>query len=465
MPPAVSVPLHLDRFAGPSLAAQVAAQIRDLIGAHVLRAGDKLPSTRALAADVHASRGVFEVAYDQLLAEGWLSTRHGAGTFVATHPGAAPRSRSVPPPVADAAASPSAARHTERRLLQLDTGTPWIDPRYRAWWRRAWRDVADADPPTSYPEAAGLPELRAAIAAYVGRTRGIVTRPEQVMVTGGTTDGFNHLIASLEAGSIAVEDPGYRAAAATVNASRHRLHDIPVDSHGADLLAYPIPADLRAVYVTPAHQHPTGATMSAGRRVELVQACQSRGVLIVEDDYDSHFRYDVAPLPALRSLDERLVIHLGTASKIVMPGLRLGWLIGPEDMIAELSARREATHDLAAWPTQRAFLTMLREGYVDRLVRSARRVYAARSEHLRTILAPFGQVTTPVAGMYLSLSLPAEQCESVRRRAAEEGIEVPLLRDYTRSHPRQGLVIGFGGVIDAEFAHAADVLTNALRLS
>ncbi len=249
-----------------------------------------------------------------------------------------------------------------RPSLRLDTGTPWIDPRHRVWWARAWRDVADAAPPTAYPEARGLPELRTAIAGYAARTRGIACAPEQVMITSGTTEGLRHLLGVLSSGTVAVEDPGYRAAAATVTASAHRRHDIPVDEQGADLAARPVPDDLRAVYLTPAHQHPTGATMSAQRRIDLLAVCRSRGALVVEDDYDSHFRYDVAPLPALASLGGESVVHLGTASKMVMPGLRLGWVIASEDLVAQMAARREATHDLTPWPVQRAFLGMLRDG-------------------------------------------------------------------------------------------------------
>lgn len=303
--------LSLDR--GKPLAIQISTQIRDLITGGTLATGDRLPSTRAVAADVGVSRGVLEVAYDQLLAEGWLSARTGAGTYVATtapHP-ARPPARS--------SARCSVVASPDRPPIRLDTGTPWIDHRHRASWARAWRDVADATPPTAYPQPCGLPELRTAIAGYAARTRGITCTPGLVMITNGTTDGLRHLLGVLPPGIVAVEDPGYRAAAATVTASAHRRHDIPVDEHGADLTARPVPDDLRAVYVTPAHQHPTGATMSAQRRVDLLAVCRSRGALVMEDDYDSHFRYDVAPLPAMASLGGESVVHLGTASKVVMP--------------------------------------------------------------------------------------------------------------------------------------------------
>lgn len=450
----VDLPLSLDR--DKPLATQIATQIRELLSGGALATGDRLPSTRAVAADVGVSRGVLEVAYDQLLAEGWLSARTGSGTFVAT---TAPRPAHHP-------ARSSARRPIEslpaRPPIRLDTGTPWIDPRHRVWWARAWRAVADATPPTAYPEPHGLPELRTAIADYAARTRGITCTPDQVMVTNGTTDGLRHLLGVLPPGTVAVEDPGYRAAATTVTASRHRRHDIPVDEQGANLAAHPVPHDLRAAYVTPAHQHPTGATMSAQRRVDLLAVCRPHGALVLEDDYDSHFRYDVAPLPALASLDQDAVVHLGTASKVVMPGLRLGWVIASVSLLGQMAARRAATHDLTPWPVQHAFLHMLRDGYVDRLVRSARMVYAARGRRVASALAPFGQVTTPVAGMYLTVTLPEEQAVRVQDRAARDGVDVPLLSWYARTHPRSGLIIGFGGITDGELSHALDVLRLAL---
>lgn len=241
----VDLPLSLDR--GKPLATQFSTQIRALITGGVLATGDRLPSTRGVAADVGVSRGVLEVAYDQLLAEGWLSARTGAGTFVATTAPHPTSRRARPNARTSVEVSPA------RPPIRLDTGTPWIDDRYRGSWARAWRDVADATPPTAYPPAHGLPDLCTEIAGYAARTRGIACAPDQVMVTNGTTDGLRHLLGVLPSGSVAVEDPGYRAAAATtVTASAHRRHDIPVDEHGADLAARPVPEDLRALYVTPA---------------------------------------------------------------------------------------------------------------------------------------------------------------------------------------------------------------------
>lgn len=447
------LPLVVRRDAGTPLPAQVATQVRELIARATLPGGTRLPSSRALAADLGVSRAVAEQAYEQLLAEGWLEARRGAGTFVAAvSPTGRPHPRPAPRP-----AAPTAP------VIRLGTGMPWVDPRQQAGWRRAWRDVAHAEPPTGYPDPAGLPEVRTAIAAYVARTRGLDCGPDEVLVTLGTGDGLRHLLPSLRPGTIAFEDPGYRSAVAACELAGRQVRDLPVDAEGASVAALgAMPDDVRAVYVTPAHQHPTGVTMSAGRRLALLEEARRRDALVVEDDYDSEFRYDVAPLPALASLDPERVVHLGTASKSVSPGLRLGWLVATADLVTELAERRDRAHDVPSWPVQRAWLSMLRDGHVDKLVRSARRVYAARARLVVDALAPYGPIGQPVAGMYLTLGLLGEVADAVCRDCLAAGIEVPSLALMTRSSDRTGLVVGFGGVTDAGLARALDVLTTAL---
>ena len=199
-----TLPVTLDRTSPTPLGLQLAAGVRDQVLAGTLRRGDRLPSSRALAADLGVSRSVAEQAYDQLLAEGWLEARRGSGTYVASGglapvPTTAPRTGPEP-----------------RSLVRLDTGTPWIDPRHAAGWRRAWRDVSAATPPRGYDDPRGLPELREALAEHLARTRGLRCSPEEIVVTDGTTDGLRHLLGAVPPGAVAIEDPGYRAAVETV---------------------------------------------------------------------------------------------------------------------------------------------------------------------------------------------------------------------------------------------------------
>jgi GntR family transcriptional regulator / MocR family aminotransferase len=430
------VPVTLDRASGVPLARQLAGAVRDQVVTGTLPIGQRLPSTRALASDLAVSRGVTEQAYDQLAAEGWLESRHGSGTYVAA--GAAPRRRH----------RPSRPRPGGSDLLRLDTGTPWIDPRHRAAWRRAWRDVSVATPPAAYDDPAGLPELRVELAGHLARTRGLTCEPDEILVTTGTIGGLNQVLASLPPGPVAHEDPGYRAAAEAIRAGGREIRDVPATEPVTDL------DGCAAAYVTPAHQHPLGPVMSGADRLALLDAAHRAGAVVIEDDYDSEFRYDVAPVPALAALDRDVVAYLGTTSKTVAPSMRLGWLVAPPTLHRAILERREITHDTGAWPVQRAFVSLLRDGYVDQVVRSARRTYAARAERVVAALSGVAEPIQPVAGMYVTVPMPQSTAVRVARSARTSGFEVPLLRDYCRTADLTGIIIGFGGCTDDELDRA-----------
>ena len=202
--------------------------------------------------------------------------------------------------------------------------------------------------------------------------------------------------------------------------------------------------------------------MSARDRLVLLAAARESGVVVVEDDYDSEFRYDVAPIPALATLDRARVAYLGTAAKSVAPSLRLGWLVAPRALTEEISRRREVTHDAAPWPTQRALFVLLRDGYVDRVVRTARRVYAERAPRVAAALAPYAEPAGPAAGMYSTWLLPHDQAVRARDTAAAAGFAVNLLADYCRTSRLAGLVVGFGGVSDDELDRALGAITAGL---
>ncbi|ABL82968.1 MULTISPECIES: PLP-dependent aminotransferase family protein [unclassified Nocardioides] len=439
-----TLPLRLDRDAPGPLGVQLSGRIRDLVLAGTLARGDRLPSTRALAAELGVSRAVTEQAYEQLLAEGWLTARRGAGTFVA----ADGSGRAGVPP------RPTPARPGQ--LVRLDAGTPWIDPRHAAGWRRAWREVSTARPPRGYDDPRGLPELRAALADRLARTRGLVVHPDEVAVVNGTTDGLRHLLTASPPGPVALEDPGYRAAVETVRGLGRAVRDLPALAPVTDLTG------VAAAYVTPAHQHPLGRVLPGPERVALLAAADAAGTLVVEDDYDSEFRYDVAPVPALASLDRNRVAYLGTAAKSVAPTLRLGWLVAPPELGERVQARRVVTHEGAPWPVQRAYLALLRDGYVDQVVRTARRVYAERAPRVAAALAPYAELAGPLAGMYSTWLLPAGDAVRARDAARGAGFEVNLLADYCRSATLTGLVVGFGGVTDEELDRALSALVSAL---
>ncbi|MGH3350331.1 MAG: PLP-dependent aminotransferase family protein [Nocardioides sp.] len=452
------LPVTLDRNRGEPLPAQLAAQIRALVLAGTLGTGDRLPSSRALAADLGVSRAVTEHAFDQLTAEGWLEARRGSGTYVAaahtsgaTVPEATSRSTRVTSP-RFARSLPRSARVTSR----LDTGTPFFDPRLEPGWRRAWREVSATTPPRGYDDPRGLPELREALAARLGRSRGLDVRSDEIIVTAGTTDGLRALLPELRRGPVAVEDPGYRAAAESVRIFGREVIDLPAVETVCDL------GDAVAAYVTPAHQHPLGRVMPAADRLALIDAARRAEAVVIEDDYDSEFRYDVAPVPAMATLDRDRVAYLGTAAKSVVPTLRLGWLVAPPDLHERVLSRRTITHSGAAWPSQRALLTLLRDGWLDRAVRSARRVYAERAPRVAEAMSPYATLAGPLAGMYSTWLLPEPAAVRARDAARTAGFEINLLSDYARASGLTGLVIGFGGVSDAELDAALAAVTAAL---
>ena len=325
----VELAVAADRHAELPLTEQIAAQLREVLTGGRLAAGERLPSTRALAAALGVSRTVVTAAYTQLFAEGWLEGRHGSGTYVAPGAvaplgaGAAPAQSVraggpalVPAAPATLAARPRAAGPQPDPVppVNLRPGIPWqagIDP---AAWRRAWRH-AGTEPVSAQPDPRGRPALREALTGYLRRGRGVCVTADQILATRGVSAGLGLVTAALlrPGDRVGVEEPGYQAARAVFASRGAQLVPCRVDGDG--LVVDELPGDLRLVYTTPAHQYPLGGRLPVPRRQALAAWARSTGALIVEDDYDGEFRYDVAPLPTLFGLDPDVVIYLGTTSK------------------------------------------------------------------------------------------------------------------------------------------------------
>ncbi|UPK73273.1 PLP-dependent aminotransferase family protein [Nocardioidaceae bacterium SCSIO 66511] len=449
--------LRVDRGASTRLPEQLAAQIRSRIRDGALGAGARLPSTRAIATAVGVSRAVATAAYDQLVAEGWLESRTGAGTYVCRV--------DVPAVRTDDEASP--VQPPPAPAVDLRPGEPWTPDVASAAWRRAWREVAHSPPPATYPDPRGLPELRRTVAEHVTRTRGLPCTPDRVMITSGTTHGLTLLLHAMRrtGAAIAVEDPGYRAAARAATASGWTVWDAPVDDAGLDPATLTdAPAQVAAVYATPAHQYPLGVLMPIDRRLALLSWARERDAVVIEDDYDSEFRYDVAPLPTLADLDPQRVVYLGTVSKTIGAGVRMGWLVADPSVIELLAGEREALHDFPSWPIQRALLSLLRDGEWDRLVRAARRRYAQRDRFIEERLAPFGRLSGVGAGMHTTLLLDADVAKEVAADVERSGVAVVTLAESARGRTDlDGLVIGYGNVADDQVEFAIDEIAASLR--
>ncbi|WP_433506783.1 PLP-dependent aminotransferase family protein [Pseudonocardia halophobica] len=443
-------PLHLDRAGSEPLAAQLADALRAAAAGGALRAGDRLPSTRELAAVLRVSRTVTAAAYDQLLAEGWVEGRVGAGTFVTAVPAAGP----APGP------EPRREAADERLRIELRPGTPCTEVLDRAAWRRAWRAAADPEPDL-LPRYAGLPGFRAAVGEHLLRHRGLVARPDEVLATGGSTGAIAELARVLPEGArVAVEEPGYRRAADALAAAGLEVVGVPVDAEG--LRVEDLPAGLAAVYCTPAHQFPVGGRMPAARRIALVERARAEGLLVIEDDYDGELRYDVAPLPLLAALGPDVVAHVGTASKILTPTLGVGWLVAPPAVRAAVAERRERTGSRPAPAGQRVFAAFATSGDLARHLRRLRRELGERRRLLVEALAGV-PLRGDRAGAHVLVPLPdAATARAVQAAAAERGVGLEVLERYAGAEAAGGIVIGYAGSPRAEFTAALPVLAAVL---
>ena len=484
---AIELPVTADRAAAEPLSGQISGQLRAAIASGRLRAGERLPASRSLAASLGVSRTVITAAYAQLYAEGWLDGRHGSGTFVADgvpdhtvaagpvpagHAAAAPRpgDAAAPPPsrfsetpsVTADSGRPLASAVMPEGVIDLSPGMPWaagIDP---AAWRRAWR-AAGAAAPAGQAGPLGLPALRAGLAAQLRRHRGLLCGPDQILITSGVASGLRLVATALlrPGDVVAVEEPGYEKARAIFTACGARVVPCRADEDGLVISA--LPAGARLVYTTAAHEYPLGGRLPVSRRQALIETARSAGALIVEDDYDSEFRYDVAPLPALAGLAPDLVIHLGTTAKTLTPALGVGWLAARRDLVTALATAGAAAAERTCEPAQHALAALLASGDLDRHVRRMSREYARRRA---AIVAALGGLPAPArllggtAGLHVVLELPPGSAAPVAAAAAARGIRVDTLDHYFAGPPAvEGLVLGYGGVT----LRQAETACRALR--
>jgi GntR family transcriptional regulator/MocR family aminotransferase len=487
------LPVVVDRAAATPLAVQISAQLEAAVTGSVLCAGDRLPSSRDLAATLGVSRTVVTNAYARLFAEGWLEGRHGSGTYVADvtppqAPANEPHRASIAPLAAasepDERAAPSSAPGP-RGLIDLQPGISWAEGIEPAAWRRAWRQ-AGAHLPSRWPDPHGLSELREEIAAYLRRSRGLAVSPAHVLVTQGVSNGLALVAdALLTPGDKAgVEEPGYPTGREVLRRAGARVVPCRVDAHG--ILPEELPGDLKLLYTTPAHQYPLGGRLPVSRRQALIAWARATGALVVEDDYDSEFRYDVGPLPALHSMDPDVIVYLGTASKVLATAFGAGWLVAPPELVAKLADLRPRLGARIPEPVQHAVLALLRSGDLERHVRKMRLEYARRRAALVDGLtrgdrdtAADGRWAPPrvpfrllgdTAGMHVVLELPRDYpAARLVDAAAARGVAVyPLDRYFAGPPTISGLILGYGTATLPQVRRAAaelGQLLSALRAS
>jgi len=464
--------IALDRRSDQPLHHQIGDGLRRLILAGLLPGGARLPSTRRAAAELGVSRNVVVLAYEQLQLEGYLKSAVGVGTWVPE----SIESRLLPPihsgggaaisleagedavskrgGAIASQASPMAASRPTRPFrpsavaADLFPARIWAGLQSRLWRTRTQELVL-------YGDSRGYGPLRDQIALHLARYRGVRCDPGSILVTSGSKQSLDLIGRMLTdpGDRVVVEDPGYYGATGSLAAVGAVLVPAPVDDQGLDLR--PVREETegaKLIYVTPSHQYPLGVTMSLERRLALTDHARRTGSWIIEDDYDSEYRYEARPLPALQGLDQSgRVVYVGTFSKVLAPALRMGFIVLPEPLVRPFQRAREVTDYHPPISVQAALADFMAGGHLERHIARMRHVYADRRAALKRALhAAYGDRYSIVpgdAGLHLTLLLGSEVDDAaVSRRAEQRGLDVqPLSAHYRGKDRRSGLLLGYGG--------------------
>lgn len=454
--------LHLEPV-GTGLRSGLMEALREAVRSGRLAPGTRLPSSRALAADLGVARNTVADAYAELVAEGWLTARQGSGTRVAQR--SAPRR-----------ADPVAA-HTRpvrpRTGHSLKAGSPDVSSFPRTAWLRAARKALTAAPDEvfDYGDPRGRVELRTVLAEYLARSRGVHADPERIVICSGFVHGLMLLgtvLRGRRVRELAVESYGLDLHRELITGTGLATPRLELDHLGSRTGELPAMRGTGAVLLTPAHQFPTGVPLHPDRRAAAVDWARATGGLILEDDYDGEFRFDRQPVGALQGLDPERVVHLGTASKSLAPALRLGWMVLPRGLVAEVVAAKGPSDWMSGTLDQLTLAEFIASGAYDRHVRSMRLRYRRRRDQLVAALAeraPGIEVSGIAAGLHAVLELPPGTERAVIQAAAFQGLRLEGLATYR--HPdapagRDALVIGYGSPSESAWAGALDALCRVL---
>jgi len=454
--------LHVDRTLELPMYMQICQRFKTAIEQGNLHAGDRVPAVRALATELNLARGTVEMAYRILTDEGYLQVRGAAGTVV---------SPSLPPP---AVLKPQAAvagqahalivDHDGKAPKPLQMGLPALDafPR-KVWNRLVGHRLRGSEPARlAYPDPAGYDRLRERIATYLGVSRGVTCLPEQVFITTGLRNTLDLTFSSLSTAGDALwlEDPGYIFARLFLQNTALKVVPVPVDEHGLvveagkDLSPY-----AKFAMVTPSHQSPLGVTLSLERRMALLEWASKAGSWVIEDDYDSEFRYQGRPLPALKSLDRNdRVIYSGTFSKAMFPGLRLAYVVAPASAVARFQAVSCNLNAGCPYLFQAGVADFIAEGHFSRHLKKMRQLYAGRramtARVFQEIVGDRIRIDLQPGGLHILAQLADHEDDvALADRARTAGLAVhPVSRWYIDAKPRQGLLLGFANVVDEKDA-------------
>jgi GntR family transcriptional regulator / MocR family aminotransferase len=454
--------LHLDQPGG-RVRDSVLDAMRGAIRSGRLVPGTRLPSSRALAADLGVARNTVARAYAELIAEGWLTSQHGSATLVSQRAAEVVRSVAAPP-----------KRRAQRRLNHdLRPGHPDLSSFPRAEWSRAVKRALHAAPfeAFGYADGHGRPELRGALAQYLARARGVRARPCNIVVCSGAAEGVSLVASALaQAGvaAVAVEGFGLPSQWASLTRAGLRCPPLTVDAYGAEVMALEDTPEVGGVLLTPSHQFPLGVPLHSDRRAAVVDWARRTGGVIIEDDYDGEFRYDRSPVGALHGVDPEHVIYMGTTSKSLAPGLRLGWLVLPDRLVDAVVRQQGETEETSGFVDQLAMAEFIVSGSYDRHIRTMRAQYRRRREQLVAAVArssPKTAVAGMPAGLHVMLELAGADESALSRQLAWRRLGVRGLDSYR--HPEagnehDGLVIGYAAPAPSAWSAALDALIRLL---
>jgi GntR family transcriptional regulator / MocR family aminotransferase len=484
--PGILPAIAVDRASPRPLHRQICSSYREAIRGGRLTAGQRVPSTRTLAAELGVSRIPVLTAYDQLAAEGYFESRAGSGTYVSRDLPVGLRRvdrRDRRPDVRAAAGRPVSRRsgalarvHAEPWLGGFGAfrvSEPALDAFPFATWSRLVARHSRGVPARAlqYGSPLGDETFRQVLASYLGTARAVRCEAAQVMVVSGSQQALEITArVLLDPGEpVWVEEPGYGGARDALAAAGARLVPVPVDEEGLNVAAgiRKCPR-ARAALVTPSHQYPLGATMSASRRLQLLDWAQANGSWVIEDDYDSEYRYDSQPIAALQGLDrEARVVYIGTFSKVLFPALRVGYLVIPDDQLGRFSAVREAMDIFPPASSQAALADFIAEGHFARHLRRTKALYRERRsalvEGLRHSLGRRFRVVGAEAGIHLVALADRPNDRAIAERAAHDGLwAMPLSACYLHRPSRGGLVLGYGGTSVEQVPKAVERLRRAI---
>lgn len=452
----------VDREISLPMFRQVFEAFRSAILSGKLPAGHRLPSTRELAGELHVSRNVVLEAYELLLAEGYITGRRGAGSYVAE--GAYLLGYNPEQPRNSPDVQPVEHR-TDQGVISFRTGLPAVDYFPMRQWGSILQTVCleASIGQLDYGDSSGCPELRGVLADYLWRTRGVLAKPEQIIVTNGAVQALDLVVRVLlsRGDEAVVEDPSNEDLGTILTSTGAFLHRIPVDDSGMITSSLPAHASPKCIYVTPSHQFPLGGIMPVQRRIELVEYARRCGSYILEDDYDSEFRFDGAPVHSLQSLCTDRVIYIGTFSKTMFPSLRIGYMVLPEPLVPACRGLKRLTDFQTPSLDQLALARFMKEGHLQTHIYKMKKLYRKRRECLaaalsKHVVVPY-RICGRAAGLHLVVEFEHSLSDGLREELQEQQVIVTLMQENR-------LLLGYGHLNEEQIEEGIRRIGKALKV-